>query len=313
MVANFFRFIIIGITLAAITATLYLNVIVIPEGHAGILSEKTTGAQMPPLEPGYHWLWSGFVPEKWTLKTIDRNPQPVEVKVIEPLRYAQFLPEKDYFSIQVGLRINYNLPNSAIEYFLKYFNGDFTQLPRYVKERTQIVIQMALLEFYRGPQDLPQVEQRLRLRFFENGEFESKWNEVFGNSGLELEWFDITTIEAPDREIYLEQIRDQDRIFEAKREALIQNIMAEAQTDSRRLQDQADLEKAEKMAGLIAKYPDLLEYYKIEKLYQSANITIVDSNSELSNPSGNGKGGVRNRGGAQSGASDSGSIPPITR
>ncbi len=315
MVANFFRYLIFGITLAAISTTLYLNVIVIPEGHAGVLTEKTQGPQFPAMKPGYHWLWSGFVPGKWTLRTVDMKPPSLEVRYSEPLKYAQLLPDRDYFTIHTGIRVNYELTDRSLEFFWQYLDANPETIHRYLQERVRIMLQMALLKYYQSAQDLSSLAEKLRLTFFEGGEFEKQWSDIFNKAGIVLQNVEVLEIKAPDREIYLSQISDQNRILAARREALILNIRAEAETDRKRLMDQAELEKAEKMAALMEQYPDLLEYYRIEKLYPHAAVTIVDQPAPVffeNAPSSSAQARPQAKTQPKK-QSEKGTIPPITR
>ena len=72
---NVFRFLVTG----ALGSLVYFNIIIVPGGHLGVLSDKITGLETPLLQPGYSWRWTGFAPGKWFYYPVRLTPPPMTI------------------------------------------------------------------------------------------------------------------------------------------------------------------------------------------------------------------------------------------
>jgi len=282
MISGFFRNLFQIIAFACFLAAIYLNIIIIPENNTGLLAEKTRGLKEPLLQPGYHWNWTGFVPYKWNLYKIDLQPPVTNIRIRQPLRYGRYLEDAEVFSINLNINVRYVLNEKSAIFFWNYLKGNVTDYNSYISDRVKLMVELFLNESYKREEDVAYLNALLRMYISNDGKFKQDWKEIFKDEEVELLQFEITKLEIPEAAIYLENIKNIDKIFQARREATVKRLMAEANIYDKNLQDQAELDKAEKFAEIMKKYPEIIQYYQIEKLNPKANITIINESMRSS-------------------------------
>lgn len=276
MITGFFKNLFQILALACVLTVLYLNVIIVPESHAGVLVEKTSGIQKPLLKPGYHWNWTGFVPFKWNLYNINLNPPVEKIHIKQPLRYGRYLEDADIFSINLHINIKYQLKEDSVYFFWNFLNKKIPDYKNYIHDRVRLMVELFLNESYRREEDVAYLNAFLRKYISNEGRFKQDWDAIFKDEYVELIQFEIAGIQIPEAAVYFENIKNIDKIFQARREATVKRLLAEASVYEKNLMDQAELEKTEKFGEIMKKYPDIIKYYQIEKLNPKANIFIVN-------------------------------------
>jgi hypothetical protein len=281
MISGFFKNLFQVVAFACVLTVLYLNVIIVPDSHVGLLVEKTRGLSKPLLKPGYHWNWTGFVPYKWNFYSIDLNPPVVNIHIRQPLRYGRYLEDADIFSINLNINVKYTLDEKSVLFFWNYLKNNVPEYNNYISDRVRLMVELFLNETYRREEDVAFLNAFFRKYISNEGRFKKDWNEIFKEEGVELTQYEITKLEIPEAAVYFENIKNIDKIFQARRDATVKRLLAEAGVYEKNLLDHAELEKTEKFIELMKKYPDIIKYYQIEKLNPKANIILLNDPTTL--------------------------------
>ena len=277
------------LAVSAIGATLYLNVLVVPFGHSGILFEKTDGWQEPPLEEGYHFIWTGFVPEKWKLYLVDLSPPSLSVDFSKGLKYSKYLQLSEAFDVQISLRIKYGISEKSSYELLEFLDGNIAALPELIREKIKILLEFKLYEFYKQQSDIPILKAKFADYLTANrneNSFSADWKTMFTHEKIELVKAETLKIYIPDEDIYIEQIKNIGDLFKARREASVNQIFNISEVEKIRLENEADVEKARKISELIKDNPAILEYLKFEEINKNTKVVYIEEGSRNSSTNG---------------------------
>ena len=274
MLYSLTRLFFILFTFAAIITSATQNVITVPEGHLGILKERTGGFKKPFLKPGFHWRWAAFVPEKYTIYLIKLNPDAVSIHFNQGLKYAKILGLSDLLSVKIELEIEYSLSEEIIDQLLSQFSEDIFDWSNIIKRRTELMLEAKFTELYQGSSDLT----GLHKKFYDyiQKEFKSDWATAFAAEKITLTKVRLKNIDVPEKEIYENQIKNIKEVFGAKRKVMINKILAESEIYTQSRLDQTSLEKAKEFASLIEANPKILEFIKIDKLHPKVKVMLLE-------------------------------------
>ena len=322
------RFLLVAFLITCLSGVVYFNILVVPEGHVGLLKERTQGWDDKPLESGYHWVSTAFIPRKWKLHLVDLKPPLIRIDFKAPLRYTEYLELSNIFRTQIEMKIQYRLDQKKIYHLLHSLNENFDTLDEYIKEKIMILLKLKKFELYRSDADIP----ILKIKFTEYirskespASFSSDWEKVFGSDGIELLKCDLLKVYVPDLVLYQAQLRDLDQLLKARRRALVKNLEADSKAYALKTRNKVALEKARAVLELIGKDPRIIDYLKYQELNPQTSVIRIESRKK--NPSDPyGLPGIQNEAegpGAAPGKSPSnpesgsssevGNIPPITR
>jgi len=276
MIGSFFRIIFQLITFALLLSALYQNIYTVPDQYKGLLVEKTEGVQDNFLQPGYHWVWTGFVPEKWKLHLVRTTPDAIRVELHQPLPYSEYLNLPDIFSTEISLNVKYRLNDSSLHYFWDYFHDQIANSDVYILERIKLLVQFEYLEALKRPTDLNGLKKHFQRYFSEQGLFADHWREMFESEKIELVSWELLQVKVPPADIYQMHLGDLRFVASAYRDATVKRILALTELELDRLKGEADIEKAEQFSKLLEKNSNILEYYEIEKLSPDATQIIID-------------------------------------
>ncbi|MES0491357.1 MAG: hypothetical protein ABUK01_15290 [Leptospirales bacterium] len=268
---NFFRI----LAIAAFATVGMLNIIVAPAGSVILLVDKTSGLQKPYLKPGYHWNWTGFVPKKWKLYTLDMAPPPVTVSYVYYLPYSEYLTEPEKYAYHISIKVQFELTDSSIDFFWRLFDEDINRYTKHIEEILKLHLQTVMLDGLNSGNSIDETDAYLRTYFIQNRGVETSWNDIFPGLNLKFVRYEVIQLESPDKERYANQVKDINLIIQAEKDSVIQNIVTQSRLFETNLLNQADIDKAEKFSQLIKDNPAILEYYKIEKINPQATIYIT--------------------------------------
>ena len=96
---------------------------------------------------------------------------------------------------------------------------------------------------------------------------------------IHIKNIDLIELKIPERNLYLAQTQNIAEVMQAERKALLNQIEAESALAIDRKKNIEDLRKAEKISELIKENPQIIEYYKVEKLAGKAGTFILDASS----------------------------------
>ncbi|MDH4199522.1 MAG: hypothetical protein OEV66_03990 [Spirochaetia bacterium] len=275
MISGFFKNLLQIFAFACLLTAGYLNIIVIPENHTGLLVDATRGLQQPFLKPGYHWNWTGFIPFKWSLYSIDMNPPVVDFHFIQPLHYGRYMEEPKDFSIDLKLNIKYGLSEQSLLFFWNYLHKNISDYPKYLNDHIKLIIEFFILENYKTENDVAGLNPLLRQYFLPGGKFEMDWKTAFNEEDITLDHFDLARLQTPEATIYFDKLKNIGQVFQTLREASAERILADADAYKKRLNNQIELEKTEQFIEIMKKYPDIIKYYQIEKINPQASSVIL--------------------------------------
>ena len=275
---SLFKLIFILLSLSAIATAASHNLITVPAGHVAVLKEQTLGWQKPHLQPGNHWIWGGFVPEKYRVYFINLQPNHVLVDFKKGLEYTDYLGLSDTFRVQVSFQLKYQVDEKVVDQLLQNFSENVNDWQEMIVNRARTLVELRFFDFYQTDEDISKLPVSFKNYLQGNGEvtFGSDFAKAFENDGIKLNRLHIEKVYAPNASIYLEQARNVDEIFAARRQAQVQKIFAEAEVYKKEKFDFLDIEKARHFSGLLRENPDVKDYYHIEKLNKLARVIVIE-------------------------------------
>ncbi len=291
MILRLFRLVMQSAAIAALATPVYLNFYNVPSGHHGLLKESTLGWQFPPLGPGRHWLWTGFVPDKWQLITVPIHPPPLEIAFQQGLRFTDVLDLDDQFRIRVNMRVFVRIEADSLPVWLRLTGENPAKITTILEERLKAILQNRILELYRSDSDIPRLAAALQNYLLKSAEapFAADWQRILTEQDVllaHLESWEVQQIYVPDAAAYAMQTRNMAEVFAARRKALTENIFARARVYEKQLSYRAEREHLEDLRELLQANPSLRDYLKYDRLSKgSAPVTIIEGGMSAAQPS----------------------------
>ncbi len=280
------------LTVAAVSTVIYQNILLVPGGHAAFLQAQYSDSGIE--GSGFHQFGAGisfvptlFVPGRWRRYDLQVAAQVQDIRLKLPLRFSAYLRMSDLFYVQGRLRLEGEIQRSEAFAALKALEYRPTEREKFIEEQLQFLAAEYFLEIAADDRALATAKIRL-AQFFTNANLAEIQKRL--DRQLKGSWFKIRSVElrdlyVPDNELYAAQTRNLGEVAAADRRALLTQIEREADLSLERKRNLEELNKAEKMGALISENPDLLEYYKIEKIAPRAGQVILDA-------SGRGRAGI---------------------
>jgi hypothetical protein len=286
---DFFRRAFQILALASIATVIYLDILAVPGGAVTFLKSKVAGGGIE--NRGIYAYTSGlslvptlFVPNRWSKYQLDISPHRQDIQLKLPLRYSRYLRLNDLFYAQVRLKIEGEIPEASGYAALKamqYLPGDRDKL---IEESIRFIIADYFIEINADERNLEKTKNQLQL-FLAPANLPELQRRL--ESVLRISWYKFNTLELseiymPDSQLYAAQTQNLGQVAAADRASLLRQIDKETELALQRKRNLEDLAKAEKMGVLIQENPDILEYYKIEKLIPNAGNVVIDSRAASS-------------------------------
>ena len=284
MFGDFFRRSFQILTLAAVSTVIYQNVLLVPGGHVTFLQAQYSDAGIEGTgfyqhNAGITFVPSLFVPGRFRRYDLQVSPRVQEVKLKLPLRYSAYLRMSDLFYVQARLRVEAEITRSDAFTALKALEYRPTERDKFIEEQLQFLAGEYFLDVVGDERALGTVKARL-AQFFNNtnlAEIQARLDRQLKGNWLRLKTVDLRELYVPDNELYAAQTRNLGEVAAADRRALLTQIEREAELALERKRNLEELGKAEKMSALITENPDVIEYYKIEKIAPRAGQVILDA------------------------------------
>ncbi len=272
----FFQSIFTGLLLSA---TL-LSFVKVPPGQNAIL--ERVDQKKPPvvLTPGNHFIPTWFVPNSYTLYLLPAGIQMQKIETLLSLKYGDYLDLPDAYRIRLQFKLHYSLlPDNAPRFLHSILGGNPSLLPGIVAEKAGLIIRAKFPEMYKTSGDIPFLFQRFHNYISEDAQttdsFQNQLAAAFsidGKQGIKIEKVEILEIAIPDAARYEQQLASLLPLQQARTKALISKIENEAQRYAANKNLETETMRAEKYAQLIRKYPELLEFLRIDKLAPQASV-----------------------------------------
>lgn len=286
MIADFFRRIFQILAISAVLATLYLNTIAVPPGHIVFLQSQVSEGGLDnrgffAYDHGVSFVPTLFVPHRWRRYQLEVQPRVQEIKIKLPLKYSAYLRLNDLFYVQLRLKVEGEIqPNEAFA-ALKAMQFKPLERDRFVDEQFQFLAAEYFLDINTDEKNLERIKTQLTAFFANNNlaELQKRLDVQLRSPLYKLRSVELREVYVPDSQIYAAQTQNLGEVATADRRALIAQIEKEGDLAVERKRNLEDLAKAEKMSTLISENPDLVEYYKIEKIAPRAESVILDASA----------------------------------
>lgn len=286
MMGDFFRRSFQILALASVGTVVYLNVVSVPTGSLVFLQSTVAGGGINntgvyQYDPGVAFVPTLFVPGRWRRYQLETAPRTQEIRIKLPLRYSAYLRLNDLFYVQLRLRIEGEIVPAEGFAALKALQYRPTDRDKLVEENLQFLAAEYFLAVNNDERALEKLKVQLTAFFANNnlGELQKRLDTQLRSSWYRLTNVELREIYVPDSEVYAAQTRNLDQVATADRHALLTQIEKESELAIERKRNLEDLAKAEKMSALIAENPDIIEYYKIEKIAPRAGQVILDASA----------------------------------
>lgn len=283
MFTDFFRRTLQVFTIGLVGTVLYLNLLLVPRGHVVFLDflAGEGSSDLYAYPAGTHFVPTLFVPNRWRRFNLDVSSQVQDIRIKIPLKYSAYLRLGDLFYIQLRLKIEGEIPAVHAQAALKALALRPHDRDKTIEEEFSFLVVEFLLGKKDDEQNLEQTKTELRRFFAANnlGDLQARLNTQLKTPWFELKRVELKEISLPDTQIYLAQTRNLAEVAQADRRQLLKQIEKDGELAIERKRNLEDMAKAERMAGLIADHPDILEYYKIEKIAARAGSVILDASS----------------------------------
>jgi len=280
---DFFRRLLQVFTIGLIATVLYLNILNVPRGHVVFLdkSGSESSGDLVQFESGTHFVPTLFVPGRWRRFSLDRGVHLQDIHLKLPLKYSAYLRLSDYFYIKLRLKIEGEIPPAQARVALAALGARPLDRDKIVEEEILYLASEFLLEKKIDEQNLDLIKTELG-RFFAASNLANLQGRL--NIQLKIPWYtlrraELKEIHVPETQVYLAQTRNLGEVAATDRRSLLKQIEKDSDLALERKRNLEDLSKAEKMSALLAENPDLLEYYKIEKIAPRAGSVILDASS----------------------------------
>ncbi|MCS6985538.1 MAG: hypothetical protein NZM25_10500 [Leptospiraceae bacterium] len=281
-----------ALALASIFGIAYFNIYTVPSGYYGLLKERALGFEFPVLKEGRHWLWTGFVPDKWQLYLIPIQSPPMEFVFRHKLRYSEFLLLGEEGEILLKLRVSYAIPEEALPLWLRLTGGEIDKIPHLIMARVQLQLKEKMYSWYQKDDDLRTLDKKI-LSYFaqkEKAEFVIDFQNFLQEGEIslcQLLSFELLELKIPDFGLYELQSRNIEEVNRFRREALRNKILLEERILEKQMMDKLEREHYEKLAEVLRRYPNLVEYFKARSHYErSLVLPEIDKTREKPNVSG---------------------------
>ncbi len=269
----------------------------VPAGHVALLNEKVEGWQSYLFRPGYYWISTNFIPEKWKIYYVNTNPPHKNISFFFPLKYARYLKLSDEFSIQLTLQIRYKIEEKSILKLADKLDQNIARVDEYIQEKVKDLLRLKLIEYHRSEKDIPFIRPKM-LSYFRNltseeiqddrslqkdqaDKFIDDWNFIFQEYSIQLINFKLLDISIPDLTLYSMHLKNLDQILASHQKALTSKIESDAQNYSKQLDIQAGIEKAKHVMDLIKEDSKILEYLKYQDLNPNVEIIRIEKTKEV--------------------------------
>lgn len=274
------------LTLAAIATVVYQDVLLVPGGHTTFLQAQYSesgieGTGFHQFTPGVAFVPTLFVPSRWRRYDLQVAPHVQEIVVKLPLRFSAYLRMSDLFYVQARLRLEGEIERNEAFAALKALEYRPTDREKFIAEQLQFLAAEYFLEIAGDERTLGVVKTRL-AQFFTNtnlAEIQKRLDRQLKGTWFKMRFIELRDLYVPDNELYAAQTRNLAEVAAADRRALLTQIERDADLAIDRKRNLEELNKAEKMGALISENPDLLEYYKIEKIAPRAGQVILDASA----------------------------------
>lgn len=272
------KFILILILLIlAAGAGAYFGWVNVPPGSFGVAHSTLTGTVPHPLESGrFHWFWQKLLPANFRVYLVSREPRTAEARAEQELPGARELRQYGTFTIEARVSLRYALDYQAARHLIEQdlFDGFHDRLAGVMESRvrdtlssfvTENLIRSARAQEQVGYDQIDRLQRRL-----EDAARETARSYRLQDAEVRVSFPRVPQLVVYNRAVgaYFDHL---DALAARERERLQQ----EAEKQARIGEVELEIERWERYGRLLARYPDLLKYFYIQKLSEQAEVVVI--------------------------------------
>ncbi|MCB1304245.1 MAG: hypothetical protein KDK37_08205, partial [Leptospiraceae bacterium] len=275
MTARFFRSLFWGILLASVVAWLYAGTVSAGYRETILIEDRVEGLQDRIIAPGEtSFVPSLAVPNRIRLHRIQLQPRFLKFPWVYQFPAGQLLGLDDSFAVQVDAHYRYSIQADHVRnLFLSLPVADWSQLKPYLDLRMRSFWAQKMRELAPNEAALNGLENRLNE--YVRQELRSELNAYFSGEGIQFDQIYVERIYVPDAARYNATLQAGQNLLDNRLERISIIDQARAKKQASQILNEVYLDRLEKMAALMRRYPELRDYAAIDSLSDKVRVLVM--------------------------------------
>ena len=267
-----------GLLFSCVATFIYLNVFVTPVDNISIIKNKTTGWKHEVYKAGYHWLWTGYIPNEWRVVHIPFNSSLQTIHTEYPLKYTEYFKITDIFKVKIRLQFKYILDKDHVLTLINTLDvSNSLNIDEAIKQELLNLLNLKLGEL------VYQSDTNLNILYAEMYKYIEKslisdFNLLFPDASVKINMVKVIYISLPNQNVYNFQLQNIERIHVAQLNTLIKSIESDADAYHKRLNNQIEMERLYQISELLKKTPQLIDYLRYQNLNPNTQVIQTEKN-----------------------------------
>ncbi|MEQ8352286.1 MAG: hypothetical protein RH862_12425 [Leptospiraceae bacterium] len=275
MTGRFFRSLFWGVLLASVIAWAYAGTVTAGYRETILVEDTVDGLQDELISPGEtSFLPSLAIPNRVRLHRIQLEPRFIRFPWIYQFPAGQLLGLDDSFAVQVEAHYEYAISEGNIRsLFLSLPVGDWSQLKPYLELRMRSFWATKMRQLAPNEAALNGLEDELNL--YVRGDLRTELNNYFRPEGIEFRRIYVERIYVPDAGRYNATLQAGQNLLNNRLERISIIDQARAKKQASEILNEVYLDRLEKMAVLLQKYPELRDYAAVDSLSDNVRVLVM--------------------------------------
>ncbi|MCB1138534.1 MAG: hypothetical protein KDK23_07235 [Leptospiraceae bacterium] len=275
MTGRFFRSLFWGVLLASIIAWAYAGTVTAGYRETILVEDRMEGLQEEVISPGETtFLPSLAIPNRIRLHRIQLEPRFLRFPWIYQFPAGQLLGLDDSFAVQVEAHYEYSISADRIRVlFLSLPVADWSQLQPYLELRMRSFWAEKMRELAPNEAALAGLENDLNT--YVRQDLRGDLNNYFRPEGIEFKRIYVERIYVPDAVRYNATLQAGQDLLNNRLERISIIDQARAKKQASQILNEVYLDRLEKMAMLLQKYPELRDYAAVDSLSENVRVLVM--------------------------------------
>ena len=275
MTGRFFRSLFWGVLLASTLAWAYAGTVTAGYRETILVEDTVDGLQEEVISPGDTTFLPGLaVPNRIRLHRVQLEPRFLRFHWVYQFPAGQLLGLDDSFAVQVEAHYEYSINKDRIRaLFLSLPVGDWSQLKPYLELR----MRSFWAEKMRGlaPNEVALNGLEDELNTYVRQDLRGELNNYFRPEGIEFQRIYVERVYVPDAVRYNATLQAGQNLLNNRLERISIIDQARAKRHASQILNEVYLERLEKMAVLLQKYPELRDYAAVDSLSDNVRVLVM--------------------------------------
>ncbi|MBI40541.1 MAG: hypothetical protein CMF59_13150 [Leptospiraceae bacterium] len=275
MTGRFFRSLFWGVLLASVIAWAYAGTVTAGYRETILVEDTVDGLQEEVISPGETtFLPALAVPGRIRLHRIQLEPRFLRFPWVYQFPAGQLLGLDDSFAVQVQAHYEYSISVNEIRaLFLSLPVGDWSQLKPYLELRMRSFWAEKMRQMAPNEAALNGLDDELNI--YVRGDLRSDLNNYFRPEGIEFRRIYVERIYVPDAGRYNATLQAGQNLLNNRLERISIIDQARAKRHASEILNEVYLDRLEKMAALLQKYPELRDYAAVDSLSDNVRVLVM--------------------------------------